>query len=106
MTPEQKQLEQSREIHQRRLELQKETLKRIENIKKATKLWDWLSLVVAVFTGWMLREVIVHDPRLWAYTGTGLGCLFIIAAQVLNQRRTREACEMFHEVFMKEEQET
>jgi len=94
------QLEQVAETRQYQLDVQKQTLEHIEKVKSVTKVWDWMSLVVAVFVGWMLREVIVHEPQLWAHAGVGMGCLFIAVAQVLNQRRLKEACEMFHVVFM------
>jgi len=103
MTTRTEQLEQVEATQKHRFDVKQQTLEHIEKIKSITKVWDWLSLVVAVFVGWMLRELIVHEPQTWAYAGTAVGCLFIIAAQLLNQRRLKEACEMFHAVFMDEQ---
>ena len=104
MTTRAEQLEEIQATQQHRLDIQKQTLEHIEKIKRVTKTWDTISLFVAVFVGWMLRELIVHEPQTWAWAGTAVGCLFIIVVQVLNQRRLKEVCEMFHCVFLPEEQ--
>ena len=100
MTTHIEQLKKAKATQQHTLNTQKKTLESIEKIKNVTKLWDWMSLIVAVFVGWMLREIFIHDPQAWAYIGTVIGCLFIVITQVLNQRRLREACEMFRCVFL------